>query len=178
MPLLRFNNSSWVGFDAHFSGRVHELSCGPPCIALIDGLPSFLQRIFLGQVHRGEFPIAAMERSGSFWMYDQRVIALPEALLQLMNLQFDFHALVEFLNHFVLAFLPLRPRGGNCILSRRVKPASIPRAILAIRFHNSMPACGALAKEESVMPGFAQIAAEGTKQQQRQDDKFDRVAAP
>jgi hypothetical protein len=184
MPLLRrlplrFNLSR-VGFDAHFSGRVHNLSYGPPFAVSVDCLASFLQRIFLGQVHRGEFPVSAMECFGSFRVTDQRVIALPEALLQLMNLQFDFDAFVEFLNHVVSASMLLRARRGNSVPASPAKlasGASMECAILAIGLDRSVPACGAPAKEESVMAGFAEVAAEWTKQQQRQDDKFDRVAA-
>ena len=40
-----------------------------------------------------------MDRFGSFWVRYQRVIALPKTLWQLMNLQFDFDASVEFLDH-------------------------------------------------------------------------------
>jgi len=174
---LRFS-LSWVGFDAHFPGRIHNLSYGLPFAVPVDCLPSFLQRIFLGQIHRGEFPVSAVKRSGSLRVRDQRVIALPEALLQLMNLQFDFYTFVELLDHVVLASLPLGARSGNSILAKLAEGTGIKRVILAIRVRSSLPACGALAKEESVMAGFAQVAAEWTKQQQRQDDKFDRVAAP
>jgi hypothetical protein len=114
-----------------------------------------------------------MERSNSFRVRYQRVIALPKPLHQLMDLQFDFHAFMEFLNH-VLASVLLRTRSGDPILAIR---AGIKHAILPIRFH-SLPDCGALAKEEPVMAALAQVATEWTKQQQRQDDKFDRIAAP
>ena len=103
-PRLRCN-LSWEGLDSHFSWRIHNLSYGLPCGASVDRLASFSQCIFLGQVHRGKFPISAMDRFGSFRTHDQRVIALPKALLQLMNLQFDFYAFVEFLNHVVLISL-------------------------------------------------------------------------
>jgi hypothetical protein len=152
--LLRFS-LSWVGFDAHFPGWIHKLSYGLPFAVSVDCLPSFLQRIFLGQIHRGEFPVSAVERFGSLRVRDQRVIALPEALLQLMNLQFDFYTFVELLNHVVLPSLPLGAGSGNSILAKLAEGAGIKRLILAIRIRSSLPAWGALAKEESVMADFA-----------------------
>jgi hypothetical protein len=116
-----------------------------------------------------------MDRFRSFRVHYQRVIALPKPLHQLMDLQFDFHSFVEFLNHVVLASLLLRTGSGDSILTKR---ASIKRAILPIRFDSSLPDCGALPKEESVMADLAQVATEWTEQQQRQDHKFDRFAAP
>jgi hypothetical protein len=98
-----------------------------------------------------------------------------------MNLQFDFDAFVEFLNHVALASVFLSARSSDSVVASRaklVRGASFKRAILAMRFRGSWLACGALAKEECVMAGFAQVATEWTKQQQRQNDKFHRVAAP
>ena len=66
---------------------------------MIDRVARFLQREFFGQVHAGKFLVAVMERFGSFWMFDQREIALPITVRQLMHLHFDFDAFVNGLNH-------------------------------------------------------------------------------
>jgi hypothetical protein len=101
MQLSRFN-LSWVGLDSHFSWRIHDRSFGLSFTISVYRVPRFLQCILLGQVHREKFPISVMDRCRSFRMRNQRVIASPKPLHQLMDFQFDFYAFVKFLNHIVL----------------------------------------------------------------------------
>src|ERR1700691_5072805 len=70
---------------------------------------SFLQRLFVGEVLGGEFHNANVGRSGSFRVRYQNVIALPELVRQLMAYQFDFHTLMDRLNHVETSLLPNRP---------------------------------------------------------------------
>jgi hypothetical protein len=60
---------------------------------------SFLQCILVGEVLRGEFGVSAMNGSSTFGVRYQRVIAFPQAMMQLMALQFDFHTFVYGLNY-------------------------------------------------------------------------------
>ena len=72
------------------------------CVSLLASVyraASFLQRIVAGAVHSREFRVAVMERLDAAGMLDQRVVALPHAMWQLMQLHFDFDAFVDGLNH-------------------------------------------------------------------------------
>ena len=111
-------NLFWVGLDTHFPWRIHYLFFRLSFTVSVYCVPSCLQCIFLGQVHRGEFLISAMDRFGSFWMRYQRVIALPKTLRQLMNLQFDFYASVEFLNRVVQISPLLSARSSTSVLAK------------------------------------------------------------
>lgn len=73
--------ASRIGLDTHYPWLVHYLSFGLAFTVSVYCVPSFLQCIFFGQVHRGEFLISMMDRLGLFWTLYQRVVALPKAVL-------------------------------------------------------------------------------------------------
>jgi len=105
------------------------LPCRISCCLLLGPVycvASFLQGIFLGKIHRRELSIPVMDRLGSSWVLDQRIIALPIAACQLMKLHFDFYAFVDSLNH-ALTFRCL-PNGTCCKDSYRLPPEGADRS--------------------------------------------------
>jgi hypothetical protein len=77
----------------------HAKSGGSRLLAPVNRLAGLLQSMVLGEIHRGELFITVVNRLGSAWVLDQRVVAPPIALGQLMQLHFNLDHFVDSLNH-------------------------------------------------------------------------------
>lgn len=79
---------------------------------------SIVQGVFPGKFHRREPLIPVVDRFGSFWVPDQRIIAPPAPVLQFVKLHFDLDAFIAALNHgFLILRRTARTRRRQLLLS-------------------------------------------------------------